>query len=130
VGDAVTGDPRASAGLVTVAFANEGDYHAWHDAECAARGVPFPGHNQATGEPEVLAQWTTAVVAPVVDDGYWCVTVTAEQVAADPVLKGLEVWTFKNPTPVPPSAYEVPLPPTWTDPATDITYDTATGEPV
>jgi hypothetical protein len=129
MGDTVTIRGETSA-MVTVAFANEGDFSAWHDAKRVELGVPFPGYNTATGEPAVTAQWTTAVVAPVVDDGYWCVTLTAEQVAADPILKSLEVWTFKNPTPAPPSAYEIPLPPTWTDPDTGTVYDTATGEPV
>jgi hypothetical protein len=130
MGDAVNGARAAASTFTTVAFPNEGDFSAWHDAKCLELGIPTPGANQASGAYEPGTQWTTAYVAPVVDEGYYCVTLPADEIAADPILKGLEVWTFKNPVPAPPSAYEIPVPPTWTDPATDITYDTSTGEPV
>lgn len=142
-------DTRAGAapGPVTVAFPNEGDFHSWHDIECAKYGIPFPGHNGATGEPEVTSQWTTAVIEPRVIDGYWTITVTQEQIDADATLKALEVLTVKYPAEpggdtdangqpisiievVPPESFQATKPPTWTDPETNITYDTTTGEVV
>lgn len=140
--DAQAGAP---AGPVTVAFANEGDYHSWHDGKCLELGIPVPGHNQGTGHVAIVAQWTTAYAAPRIIDGYWTVTLSAEEVAADPVLKSLEVLTVKYPaTPggdtdengqpisiievVPPEVYEKPLPGNWTDPQDGVTYDTRTGD--
>jgi hypothetical protein len=35
-------------------------FTAWHDAACAALGIPHPGNNAATGELDPDAQWTTA----------------------------------------------------------------------
>jgi hypothetical protein len=130
MGDAVT-DVRAApaSDLVTVAFPNEGDFTAWHDAKCAELGIPRPGYVEGDDTPAVDAQWTTAYSAARIDDGYYCVTLPADEVAADPILKGLEVWTFKNPEPAPPPAYEQPIPPTWTDDAGQ-EWDSTTGEPV
>jgi hypothetical protein len=143
----MTGTPAAAApsGLVTVAFPNAGDFGAWHDAQCAARGVPFPGRD-AAGYPAILAQWTTAVADPWEIDGYVCVTLTADEYANDPTLKGLEVVTVKYPSApgsdvdangdpiseitVPAFEWHQQVPPQWTDPDDGVTYDTATGEPV
>jgi hypothetical protein len=149
LGNAVTGDPHASApagGPVTVAFANEGDFGAWHDTKRAELGIPAPGYDHE-GNPAILEQWTTAVVEPRVIDGYWTVTLPADQVAADATLKSLEVLTVKYPSEpgspvdangspiseiavVPPEQFHAPIPATWTDPATGTVYDTTTGEPV
>lgn len=41
-------------------------FDAWHDAVCAALGIPHPGLNAATGEIDEDAQWTTAYVEPTV----------------------------------------------------------------
>jgi hypothetical protein len=38
----------------------------WHDAACAALGIPHPGSNAASGEIDEQAQWTTAYTSPVV----------------------------------------------------------------
>lgn len=99
MGHPVTGRAGAApGGLVTVAFANEGDFTSWHDGKCTELGIPFPGVNGATGEPDPAAQWTQAAAAPRVIDGYWTVTLTPEQIAADSTLKGLEVLTVKYPS--------------------------------
>lgn len=47
------------------------DFDAWHTTVCAALGIPHPNRNEATGEIDVDAQWTTAYTEPVevaVDD--------------------------------------------------------------
>jgi hypothetical protein len=41
-------------------------FTAWHDAACAALGIPHPGFNVASGEIDEQAQWTTAYTSPVV----------------------------------------------------------------
>jgi hypothetical protein len=41
------------------------DFDSWHDAACAALGIPHPGFNAATGEVDEDAQWTTAYTEAV-----------------------------------------------------------------
>lgn len=41
-------------------------FSMWHDAACAALGIPHPGYNAATGEIDTAAQWTTAYTQPTV----------------------------------------------------------------
>lgn len=137
-------DPNAP---VTVAFANQGDFTAWHDAKCLELGIPAPGFIEGQEGPAVEHQWTQAYVEPRVIDGYWTVTLPPEEIAADATLKALEVLTVKYPASPgsdvdeagqPISAIEVapietygqPKPAQWTDPATGITYDSETGEVV
>ncbi len=43
-------------------------FTAWHDAACAALGIPHAGFNAATGELDETAQWTTAYTSPVTTD--------------------------------------------------------------
>lgn len=123
----------APGGLVTVAFASAGDFGAWHDAKCAELGIPHPGYIEGVAVPAMRQQWTTAYATPWNVDGYTCVSLSAEEVAADPVLKGLEVLTVKYPAepggdvdaegqpiseltiPAPDVPYLQPIPPTWTD---------------
>ena len=40
-------------------------FTVWHDAACAALGIPHPGYNAATGQLDEAAQWTTAYTTPV-----------------------------------------------------------------
>jgi hypothetical protein len=40
-------------------------FDAWHAAACTAVGIPHPGYNEATGEVDPDAQWTTAYTAVV-----------------------------------------------------------------
>lgn len=40
-------------------------FNAWHTAACTALGIPHPGFNEATGEVDETAQWTTAYTATV-----------------------------------------------------------------
>lgn len=98
MGHSVTVDARASApagGNVVVAFANAGDYGAWHDAKCREVGIPVQGRNTETDEDAGV--WTTAFVAPWLVDGYVCVSLPADVIAADATLKSLEVLTVKYP---------------------------------
>jgi hypothetical protein len=63
-------------------------FNAWHDAAKVALGIPYPGHNAATGEIDESAQWTTAYTDPIVvaDDD---VRAYVEQSVADLVPDGL-----------------------------------------
>ena len=38
----------------------------WHDAACAALGIPHPGRNAQSGEVDTDAQWTTAYTEPTI----------------------------------------------------------------
>lgn len=38
----------------------------WHQAVKTALGIPYPGRNDATGEIDNNAQWTTAYTVPIV----------------------------------------------------------------
>jgi hypothetical protein len=115
---------EAPAALVTVAFANAGDFGAWHDAKCAELGIPYPGYDHE-GAPALDAAWTTSAAIPWSVDGYVCVTLPPEVIAADATLKSLEVMTVKlgedgTPlgevtVPAPGVPYEQPIPPEWTD---------------
>ena len=42
------------------------EFTTWHDAACAALGIPHPNRNAATGEIDPDAQWTTAYTEPTV----------------------------------------------------------------
>jgi hypothetical protein len=44
---------------------DEQSFDAWHTAACTALGIPHPGYNDATGEVDPDAQWTTAYTAAV-----------------------------------------------------------------
>ena len=46
-----------------VAFTSA-EFTAWHDAECAARGIPHPGRRQSDGTVQVDNEWTTSWVQP------------------------------------------------------------------
>jgi hypothetical protein len=130
--------------VITVAFPNEGDFGSWHDARCRELGVPFPGYDHE-GNPAILDQWTTAVADPWTIDGYTCITVSEDEYANDPTLKGYEVVTVKYPSEPgsPVDANGDPIS-SITAPgfewsrrsrrngrtSSGITYDTAIGEPV
>lgn len=42
---------------------SEADFDAWHATVCIGLGIPHPGINDATGETDPDAQWTTAYTA-------------------------------------------------------------------
>ena len=42
------------------------DFDSWHADTCGVLGIPYPNHNQATGEIDENAQWTTAYTEAVV----------------------------------------------------------------
>jgi hypothetical protein len=44
---------------------SEDEFDAWHADACTALGIPHPGVNQATGEIDEDAQWTTAYTSVV-----------------------------------------------------------------
>ena len=46
-------------------FQNQAAFNAYHDAVCADLAVPFPGRNQQTAEPAILAQWTDSWIRPI-----------------------------------------------------------------
>lgn len=132
--------------MITVVFADEAAFRAWHDQACADRGIPFPGYVGDSNVPDLTAQWTTALVSPMIVDGQVAASVTEEQAAADPVLSTLPTIVIKYPTEPggtvdengdPASVVEIPtwnwhqpIPPTWLDVETQTTYDTATGDAV
>jgi hypothetical protein len=67
------------------AWPTEDDFDAWHTSAKAALGIPYPGVNQATGEVDESAQWTTAytdVIEVVADD--WRAYVEADVAALVP----------------------------------------------
>jgi len=43
-------------------------FNVWHDAACAALGIPHPNRNAKTGQVDESAQWTTAYTEPIVGD--------------------------------------------------------------
>lgn len=52
-------------------WSSQENFGLWHAAACASLGIPHPGYNEATGEVDEHAQWTTAytsVVEVTVDD--------------------------------------------------------------
>lgn len=61
-------------------------FDAWHATVCASLDIPHPGRNEATGEVDLEAQWTTAyTVATEVAADDWRAVVegaVAEQYAA------------------------------------------------
>jgi hypothetical protein len=73
-------------------------FDAWHDAACAALGIPHPGRNAATGEVDPDAQWTTAYTEPTVvtDDD---VRAVVEDDVAQLVPEGLGVPSDPPPSP-------------------------------
>ena len=73
-------------------------FNAWHADACTALGIPYPGHNAATGEVDENAQWTTAYTEPVVvaDDD---VRAYVEQSVAELVPDGLGVPSEPPPAP-------------------------------
>jgi len=63
-------------------------FNTWHVDACTALGIPYPGHNAATGEIDEQAQWTTAYTESIVvavDD----VRAYVEQSVAELVPNGL-----------------------------------------
>jgi hypothetical protein len=76
-------------------------FDAWHASACTALGIPHPNQNQATGEVDPDAQWTTAYTEAVVvaeDD----VRAYVEQTVAELVPDGLGVPSEPPPSPVEP----------------------------
>jgi hypothetical protein len=53
-------------GMSWYAWTDLAAFSTWHDAACAALGIPHPGRNAATGEVDPDAQWTVAYTEPVV----------------------------------------------------------------
>jgi hypothetical protein len=41
------------------------DFSAWHNTVCAGLGIPHPNRNEASGEIDDDAQWTTAYTEAV-----------------------------------------------------------------
>jgi hypothetical protein len=77
-----------------------GSFDAWHATACAALGIPHPGRNQATGEIDPDAEWTTAytdVIEVAADD--WRAIV--EPAVAALVPDGLGVPCDPPPSPDP-----------------------------
>jgi len=54
--------------MTWVQFADKTSFVNYHDASCAARGIPKPGQIQKTGMDALGNQWTTAWVRPVMDN--------------------------------------------------------------
>jgi hypothetical protein len=77
-----------------VRFPNAAAFTTWHDAACAARGIPRPGRNAATGAVEVDACWTTAWVEPRLVNGQIVVELPDADIAADPTLNALPRVTY------------------------------------
>jgi hypothetical protein len=74
------------------------NFDNWHASACTALGIPHPNHNQATGEIDPDAQWTTAytdATVVAVDD----VRAYVEQSVAELVPDGL--GTPSEPPPAP-----------------------------
>jgi len=63
-------------------------FTVWHDAACAALGIPHPGRNAATNNVDENAQWTTAYTDPFVGSD---VRAYVEQDVAEIVPEGLGV---------------------------------------
>ena len=60
-------------------------FDAWHATVCAGLGIPHPGYNEATGEIDTDAQWTTAYTAAVeVNPTDWRAVVEPDIAAAYP----------------------------------------------
>jgi hypothetical protein len=138
-------------------FQNQAAWNTYHNAVCAAEGIPKAGRNAASNEPAIMECWTDAFIAPIQIKSQGNVTTWAAQIPDahvtqyDPQL-GITVpdsaVTF-SPANVTPSTvtiaagnpgagtytlqpntltYKKAKPPTV---AMDgITYDTATGEPI
>lgn len=111
--------------MTTVAFPTADDFVIWHDARCAAEGIPHPGYVADSTTPALANAWTTAYVTPQQIDGRCCVTLADADVANDPTLATLEVVTItldadgkpdaEIVTPAPGVPYVQQIPPTWTD---------------
>lgn len=78
----------------------EADFNAWHMTTCAMLGIPHPGYNEATGDIDPDAQWTTAytsVTEVAADD--WRAIVEPDVAALNP--DGLGTPCDPPPTPDP-----------------------------
>lgn len=69
---------------------------AFHNQACKTAGIPYPGENQATGELEFDAQWTTAYASPV-DDGGIRKVLVSDADAKSYGLVATKAPTFPNP---------------------------------
>jgi hypothetical protein len=131
--------------MTWVVFANRGAFESWHAIKWAGQGIPHPGYNQATNEPDILGQWTDAYSDPWTADNTITVytnvppdVVTADglteaEVTTDPETREMTVTVDGVQQPMHPptdNSHRAPKPPTWRDPETNIVYNTATGEPM
>jgi hypothetical protein len=51
--------------MIWVLFANFAAFETYHDAVCAAHGIPLPGRSAATGDEQLDHKWTTSWVRPL-----------------------------------------------------------------
>lgn len=116
-------------------------FNTYHTAACAANGIPKPGYRQSDNVIQILNQWTTCWVRPIVDGPTAFSPIKALVPDADVATYGLTTTTAPNfPNNITGlggdtiQAYtgtvDQTKPPTWTDPNTNIVYNTATGQAV
>jgi len=98
------------APVTWVAFQDENDFRAWHDLVCADHGIPAPPTNQATGDVDTAAQWTTAYVNPWIDHA------APDLIKADVPDDDVDRYGLRPTDPPswsPDSLYQPPEPPPW-----------------
>lgn len=79
---------------------DEASFNAWHSTVCTGLGIPHPGVNEATGEVDLDAQWTTAYTQAVeVTPTDWRAVV--EPAVATVYTNGLGTPSDPPPTPEP-----------------------------
>jgi len=61
------------------------DFDLWHNALCESLGYPLIGNNQATGEPDPMAQMTVAYTQAIEVEGKFIASV--EAVHADGLIE-------------------------------------------
>jgi hypothetical protein len=69
------------------------DFNLWHDALCESLGYPLIGTNQATGEPDPMAQMTVAYTEAIEVKGKFIASVEAQY------SEGLTVTELRQPKP-------------------------------
>jgi len=92
-----------------VQFVDQAAYQTYAAASCAAAGIPRPGQNQASGQTDLAACWTTALIQPYIDGA----TIVALVPTTDVALYGLTPHITSGTQA--PAGFKVfqPLPTTW-----------------
>jgi hypothetical protein len=129
-------------------FQNQAAFDAYHNVVCADQGIPRPGRFQHNDEPAILHQWTDAFITPLQIKNQGNVTTWAGHIPDSHVTQydavlGITIpdsdvaFNSNGTVTVQGQLYTIdPLTltykkaktPTWTDPNTNITYNTTTGE--